>query len=75
MKPVVNPDIFRAYDIRGIVGQGLDADSVKLIGHAIGSEALDQGQSTLITAADARLSSPELSRSLKNGIVARLQCD
>ncbi len=66
----ISPGIFRAYDIRGIVGQGLDAHTVKLIGQAIGSEARDMGQQTLITGADARLSSPELSEALQAGILA-----
>lgn len=67
---LISSDIFRAYDIRGIVGQGLDADSVRCIGHAIGTEALDCNQHTLITAADARLSSPVLSVALQQGILA-----
>jgi phosphomannomutase/phosphoglucomutase len=62
--------IFRAYDIRGIVGQGLDPDSVRRIGQAIGSEALDAGETTLITGADARLSSPQLAQALQAGILA-----
>ncbi|HEY0961846.1 MAG TPA: phosphomannomutase/phosphoglucomutase [Pseudomonadales bacterium] len=62
--------IFRAYDIRGIVGQGLDAHSVRLIGQAIGSEARERGERTLIAGADARLSSPELSQALQAGILA-----
>ncbi len=66
----ISPGIFRAYDIRGIVGQGLDAHSIRLIGQAIGSEARDAGQQTLITGADARLSSPELSEALQAGILA-----
>jgi phosphomannomutase/phosphoglucomutase len=66
----ISPDIFRAYDIRGIVGRGLDAHSVKLIGQAIGSEARDLGQHTLITGADARISSPELAEALQAGILA-----
>lgn len=66
----ISPGIFRAYDIRGIVGQGLDAHSVKLIGQAIGSEARELGQKSLVTGADARLSSPELSEALQAGILA-----
>lgn len=62
--------IFRAYDIRGIVGQGLDAHSVRLIGQAIGSEARERGERTLIAGADARLSSPELSQALQAGMLA-----
>jgi phosphomannomutase/phosphoglucomutase len=66
----ISPDIFRAYDIRGIVGQGLDVHSVRQIGQAIGTEAHDAGQDTLIVGADARLSSPELGKALKAGILA-----
>src|SRR5690606_37680588 len=66
----ISPAIFRAYDIRGIVGQGLDAHTVRLIGQAIGSEARELGESTLITGADARLSSPELAQALQAGILA-----
>ncbi len=66
----ISPEIFRACDIRGIVGQGLDAHSVGLIGQAVGSEALDAGQKTLIVGADARLSSLELSQALQEGIRA-----
>lgn len=59
--------IFRAYDIRGIVGQGLDADSVHAIGQAIASEVLDLGEDTLIVARDARLSSSALGTALIDG--------
>lgn len=62
--------IFRAYDIRGIVNEQLSAEGVRLIGQAVGSEALAQGISTLMLAFDGRLSSPELSEALKAGISA-----
>ena len=60
--------IFRAYDIRGAVEQQLNADSIKLIGQSIGSEALDAGISDLLVARDGRLSSPALSRALIAGL-------
>ncbi len=60
--------IFRAYDIRGIVEQQLNSSSVKKIGEAIGSEALDNGINTLLVGYDGRLSSPVLSRALMDGI-------
>lgn len=65
----IDVGIFRAYDIRGIVGQGLDADSVRNIGQAIGSEVLDLGEDTLLVARDARLSSPALVTALIEGIL------
>lgn len=66
----ISPAIFRAYDIRGIVGEGLDPHAMTLIGHAIGSEALDRGLTSLVAAADARHSSPSLSAALIEGILA-----
>jgi phosphomannomutase/phosphoglucomutase len=66
----IAPEIFRAYDIRGIVGQGLDAHSVQLIGQAIGSEALTLGEKSILVGADARLSSPQLSAALIAGLRA-----
>lgn len=60
--------IFRAYDIRGIVEQQLTSQSVKRIGQAIGSEALDQNIASLLVGYDGRLSSPTLSIALIEGI-------
>lgn len=66
----VPDEIFRAYDIRGIVGQGLNKNVMSLIGQAIGSEALQQGENNLIVGADARLSSPEFSKAIIEGILS-----
>ncbi|MCB1837338.1 MAG: phosphomannomutase/phosphoglucomutase [Alcanivoracaceae bacterium] len=64
------PEIFRAYDIRGVVGKNLTKENVELIGRAIGTEALAAGQQTVIVARDGRLSGPDLSRALIAGIIA-----
>ncbi len=67
--PVSVPaDIFRAYDIRGVVGEGLTVDGVYEIGRAIGSEAYDRAQQCLVVARDGRDSSPELSEALIKGL-------
>ncbi|EAR10859.1 phosphomannomutase/phosphoglucomutase [Reinekea blandensis] len=66
----VQPDIFRAYDIRGIVGQALTADTAQQIGLAIGSEAYDRGEQTIIVGRDGRLSSPDLTQALIRGLQA-----
>ena len=63
-------DIFRAYDIRGIVGQGLDEKGVEWIGRAIAAEALSVGESTILLGRDARLSSPSLAAALRKGLLA-----
>lgn len=65
------PDvIFRAYDIRGIANEQISNELAKLIGQALGSEAIDHGQDTLIVARDARLSSPSLCEYLVRGILS-----
>ncbi len=66
----IDPSIFKANDIRGIVGQNLDEEVVKAIGQAIGSEAGEQGQSRLVVGRDGRLSSLSLSNALIEGILA-----
>jgi phosphomannomutase/phosphoglucomutase len=63
-------EIFKAYDIRGIVGQTLDEDIAKKIGQAIGSEALDRGAKVIAIGRDGRLSGPALTSALANGILA-----
>jgi len=60
--------IFKAYDIRGIVGKTLNAGIVEAIGHAIGSEACARGQTSIIIGRDGRLSGPELIAALARGI-------
>ncbi|MCB1691304.1 MAG: phosphomannomutase/phosphoglucomutase [Pseudomonadales bacterium] len=61
-------EIFRAYDIRGVVGELLTPALAEKIGLAIGSEAQDQGEHTVIVGADGRLSSKELCLALVRGI-------
>ena len=63
------PEIFKAYDIRGIVGRTLTPPIVELIGHAIGSEAAARGQKAIAVGYDGRLSGPELSAALAKGIL------
>ncbi len=62
--------IFRAYDIRGVVGETLGSGIVYEIARAIGSEAAEQGQSTIVVGRDGRLSSPTLAGALVEGLRA-----
>jgi len=64
------PEIFKAYDIRGIVERTLTTAGAELIGHAIGSEARDRGVSEIVTARDGRLSGPALQAALNAGLAA-----
>ena len=60
--------IFRAYDIRGIVGQTLDAGVAERIGHAVGSLMHQQGLRDIVVGRDGRLSGPLLIEGLITGL-------
>lgn len=68
--PQIAPQIFKAYDIRGIVGKTLTTDAALLIGRAIGSEALARGQARLVLGRDGRHASPGLAEALLAGLQA-----
>ena len=63
-------EIFKAYDIRGIVGTTLTPAIVETIGQAIGSELLERGRREIVIGRDGRLSGPELSAALARGLRA-----
>src|SRR5580765_1027237 len=67
-------EIFKAYDIRGVVGKSLTADGVRSIGRALGSELLARlggsGRPEIAVGRDGRLSGPELAGTLMEGIRA-----
>jgi phosphomannomutase/phosphoglucomutase len=62
------PEIFKAYDIRGIVGRTLTPAIVRTVGQALGSLARDRHRSTIAVGRDGRLSGPELIAALADGI-------
>lgn len=66
----IDPNIFRAYDIRGIVGQTLTAEGVFLIGQALGSLVQEMGENQIAVARDGRHSGPLLLRALTDGLLA-----
>ena len=61
-------EIFKAYDIRGIVGKTLTDEIVEQIGHAIGSEANARKQHTIAIGRDGRLSGEGFAKALARGI-------
>jgi len=66
-------EIFKAYDIRGVVGKSLTAEGVRSIGQALGSELLERkggGRAEIAIGRDGRLSGPELAGALMDGIRA-----
>jgi len=64
----VPASIFRAYDIRGVVGRTLTPAVAHEIGRAIGSEAFERGQQEVIVARDGRLSGPQMLEALVAGL-------
>jgi len=63
-------EIFKAYDIRGIVGKTLTPPVVQAVGQALGTLAQERGRDTLVIGRDGRLSGPELAGALAAGIRA-----
>ncbi|MFT4256522.1 MAG: phosphomannomutase/phosphoglucomutase [Pseudoxanthomonas sp.] len=64
----LDPGIFRAYDIRGVVGRDLTPAVAELIGRAIGTVMEEQGLADIVIGRDGRLSGPELSAALIDGL-------
>ncbi|MCC5857227.1 MAG: phosphomannomutase/phosphoglucomutase [Ectothiorhodospiraceae bacterium] len=67
---VVDASLFRAYDIRGVMGKTLSEDVARIIGRAIGSEAAARGCPDVVVGYDGRLSSPGLADALLDGLRA-----
>ena len=61
---------FKAYDIRGIVGQGIDAVFAEHLGRAFGSEAMAAGEKAVAVGRDGRVSGPGLVAGLIRGLVS-----
>ena len=67
--PQLPASIFRAYDIRGVVGDTLTNETAYWVGRAVGSESLAQGEPNVSVGRDGRLSGPELVQHLIQGLV------
>ena len=66
----VDPTIFKAYDIRGVVGRTIDEAFAEQLGRAFGSEARGEGQRAVAVGRDGRLSGPGLAAALVRGLVS-----
>jgi phosphomannomutase/phosphoglucomutase len=67
---IIAAEIFRAYDIRGIAGRTLTTATVREIGRAIGTLGRERNAPVFAVGRDGRLSSPELSVALMDGLNA-----
>jgi len=65
----VERSVFRAYDIRGIIGQQLDEDAFYSIGKAISCSLRDLGRTSILLARDGRLTSDALASALSQGLL------
>src|SRR5450830_2080944 len=64
----LSKSIFKAYDIRGIIGKTLDAGVARQIGAAFGRAALAKGEKKVVIGRDGRLSGPSLAKALAEGL-------
>ncbi len=66
----VDPSVFKAYDIRGIVGSSIDESFAEHLGRAFGSEAVAAGERAVAVGRDGRLSGPALVAALIRGLAS-----
>ncbi len=66
----VDPSIFKAYDIRGIVGRSIDEKFAQHLGRAFGSAAIAAGEKAVAVGRDGRLSGPGLAAALIRGLAS-----
>ena len=64
----IDPSIFKAYDVRGVVDRSLTRDAVRAIGAALGSQACTLAVREIAVGRDGRLSGPALRDALIEGI-------
>src|SRR5574343_648860 len=66
----VSASIFKAYDIRGIVGKTLDEQMAEHLGRAFGTDAVKAGEKAVVVGRDGRLSGPGLASALMRGLAS-----
>lgn len=64
----MDPSIFRAYDVRGVVGKSLNRDVARALGQSIGTLMGEKGLREIVVGRDGRLSGPELAGALAEGL-------
>ncbi len=64
----VDPSIFRAYDVRGVVGKTLDRNVARMLGRSIGTVMSEKGLREIVVGRDGRTSGPELAGALADGL-------
>jgi len=67
---MINPQIFRQYDVRGVAGRDLTDDTVELLGRAFGTYVRRSGTDKVLVGRDNRLSSERLRNAIINGLLS-----
>ncbi len=65
---MINPAIFREYDIRGIADTDLTDDNVYTLGRACGTYYVSRGEKKVIVGQDVRISSPRIAKTMHRGL-------
>ena len=66
----INPQIYREYDIRGVVDKDLTPEIVRRIGQGFGTHMVRLGRKNLVVGRDGRLSSPSYGEALMEGLLS-----
>ncbi len=66
----INPQIFREYDIRGVVDKDLTPDFVKELGQGFGTHMAQMGRKELVVGRDGRMSSKAFGEALIEGLIS-----
>jgi phosphomannomutase/phosphoglucomutase len=66
----INPQIYREYDIRGVVDKDLTPEIVKRLGQGFGTSMASQGHFKLVVGRDGRLSSKAFKEALAEGLIS-----
>lgn len=65
---MINPTIFREYDIRGLADSDLTDENVVLFAHGVGTYFRNHGQTSIVVGRDMRVSSPRIAAGLIKGL-------
>jgi phosphomannomutase / phosphoglucomutase len=66
----MNPEIYREYDIRGVIGKDIKEDEFVTIGRGFGTYFNQVGEKTIVVARDCRLSSPTIQDDVVEGLIS-----
>jgi phosphomannomutase/phosphoglucomutase len=66
----INPQIYREYDIRGVVDKDLTPEIVRRLGQGFGTHMVQSGNKNVVVGRDGRLSSPSYGEALIKGLIS-----